>query len=65
MSDLKVLNFMTGLKSGYAKYLFLLYVRFQLDFDPVLADFDMDPLVQVENIAFSFLHIKPVLFQKF
>ena len=74
MSDLKVLNFIMGLKSGYAKYP-CFYCMFdsrqsQLDFDPLhiwptRVDFHMDPLVPLENIAFPFLHIKLGLFQKF
>ena len=74
MSDLKVLNFIMGLKSGYAKcpcfYCMFDSRQSQLDFDPVHTwpariYFDMHLLVLVENIAFPFLYIKLGIFQKF
>jgi len=74
MCDLKVLNFMMGLKSGYAKYP-CFYCMFdsrqsQIDFNPshtwpVRVDFDIDPLVPIDKIAFPFLHIKLGIFQKY
>lgn len=74
MCDLKVLNFIMGLKSGYAKYP-CFHCMFDsrnsgLDFDskktwPKRDNFDKNPLVPIEKIAFPFLHIKLGIFQKF
>jgi hypothetical protein len=74
MCDLKVLNFIMGLKSGYAKYP-CFYCMFdsrqsEKDYDnthiwPARTDFDNDPLVPIEKIAFPVLHIKLGLFQKY
>lgn len=74
MADLKVLNFIMGLKAGYAKYP-CFYCMFDtrnslLDYNsnhmwPDRIDFDKQPLVPLEKIAFPFLHIKLGLWQKF
>ena len=65
---------MMGLKSEYAKYPCFYFIfnsrQSQLDLDPVhtwpaRVDFDIDPLVTLENITFPFLHIKVGLFQMF
>jgi len=74
MCDLKVLNFIMGLKSGYAKYP-CFYCMFDsrqsvLDFNPthtwpVRLEFPNEPLAPVEKIALPVLHIKLGLFQKY
>ena len=73
MCDLKVLNFIMGLKSGYVKYP-CFYCMFDsrqstLNVNPThiwsaRVDFDINPLVSVEMITLPFLHIKLGLFQK-
>ena len=74
MCDLKVLNIIMGLKSGYAKFP-CFYCMFDsrqsmLDFNsnhkwPASVDFYSYPLVPTEKIGLPFLHIKLGLFQKF
>jgi len=74
MCDLKVTNYLSGLKSGYAKHP-CLYCMFdtrnsQPDFDASFqwderTDFDCNPLINIQKIALPPLHIKLGLFQQF
>ena len=74
VADLKVINFLLGLKSGFAKYP-CFYCEFdsrnsEKDFakDYVWQtkhDFPLEQLVDPDHIIFPFLHLKLGIFQKF